>query len=115
MIPQLTGPLVKDVRTGEGILEDLLIVAGPVMAATGNLSFGHTALYMTILAGLKGVRRGLIKVVALQKGVGVGAPVQPSGTFGGQSLASVLDEVDATAEAAEPAAAPVPAPAAPAA
>jgi hypothetical protein len=76
MIPKLSAPLVKDIRTGEGILEYVLGVLGAIAGVTGNLSIAKTGLYITILAVSKGVRRGLIKLVALQNGV-IGAPTEP--------------------------------------
>lgn len=78
MIPKLSAPLVKDIRTGEGVLEWILAVLGVLAGATGNLSVSHTALYLTIIAVSKGVRRLLLKVVAVQAGVGIGVPLEPA-------------------------------------
>lgn len=96
MIPKLSAPLVKDIRTGEGILEWILAGLGVVAGATGNLSIAHTGLYLTIVAASKGARRGLLKIVAAQKGY-IGAPLQPAilgeiGTFE-PAAAKTIDEV----------------------
>ncbi len=76
MIPKLSAPLIKDIRTGEGILEWLTALLLVVAGATSNLSWAHTGTYLAIVAGVKGARRGLLKIVALQQGAGIGAPIQ---------------------------------------
>lgn len=75
MIPKLSAPLVKDIRTGEGILEWLLAVLGVVAGATGNLSIAKTGVYLLIVAGIKGTRRLLVKVLAGQAAAGIAAPI----------------------------------------
>lgn len=77
MIPKLSAPLVKDIRTGEGIAEWALGAGVAVLTACGDLGVVKGATFLTILAGLKGVRRGLLKLVAAQKGV-VGEPLTPA-------------------------------------
>ncbi len=74
-IPKLSIPLAKDIRTGEGVLEWATAVLVALAGVTGNLSFAHTGTYLTIVAGIKGIRRGLLKIVAVQKQVGLDAPV----------------------------------------
>jgi hypothetical protein len=75
MIPKLSAPLVKDIRTGEGILEWLLALLGIAAGATGNLSIAKTGTYLTILAAIKGTRRLLVKVLAGQAAAGIDAPI----------------------------------------
>lgn len=75
VFPKLSGPLVKDIRTGEGIAEYALGIGVAVLSVCGDISIAKGVTTLTILAGLKGVRRGLIKLVALQKGVGIGDPI----------------------------------------
>lgn len=97
MIPKLSAPLVKDIRTGEGILEWILAGLGVIAGATGNLSIAHTGLYLTIVAAEKGARRGLLKIVAAQKGYNIGAPLLPAvlGEIGTlePAAAKTVDEV----------------------
>lgn len=76
-IPKLSAPLVKDIRTGEGIFEWALAALIAASAVTDKLSFGHSATYITILAGIKAIRRCLLKLVAAQGVVGIGEPIVP--------------------------------------
>jgi hypothetical protein len=100
MIPKLSAPLTKDIRTGEGILEWVLAAIGVVAGATGDLSVSKTGLYLTILAVSKSVRRLLLKVVAAQKGAGIGAPLQPAilGQIGAFEPAAVTAATDVLSE-----------------
>lgn len=93
MFPKLSAPLVKDIRTGEGIFEWVLATAGGLAAVTGNASYSHTGVYLAILAGIKGARRGLVKAIAIQKGLGIGAPIQPGLPELGQALVSDAAEL----------------------
>jgi hypothetical protein len=99
-IPKLSAPLVKDIRTGEGILEWLLALGDLLAGVTGNLSISHTLLYGTIVAAMKSVRRLLLKAVAAQGTVGIGAPVQPAilGRIGSFEPAAAVAVTDALAE-----------------
>ncbi len=69
MVPKLSAPLVKDIRTGEGVAEWLLGVGITALTACGDVTITKGVTTLTILAGLKGIRRGLLKIVALQKGI----------------------------------------------
>lgn len=76
-VPKLSAPLVKDIRSGEGIFEWVLGALIVAATATSHLSFAHSGTYLLILAGIKGARRGLLKLVAVQKQFGIGDPVVP--------------------------------------
>lgn len=102
-IPKLSAPLVKDIRTGEGIFEWVLSAAIAASAVTDRMSFGHAGTYLTIVAGIKGVRRLFIKLVAVQGVAGIGAPDT-----------KVADEIAAVVAPAAAAAAAAPVPVAPA-
>lgn len=95
MIPKLSAPLVKDIRTGEGVAEWALALGLVVLGACSDLSWAHSATFLTILAGVKGARRGLLKVVALQQGAGIGPPLEPG------VLVSATGVIHAGAEVAE--------------
>lgn len=95
MFPKLSAPLIKDIRTGEGVAEWAVGAAVGALTACSDLSVAKGATYLTILAGLKGVRRGLVKIVALQQGAGIGAPLAPP-----QVLTTVLDETEKAATGA---------------
>lgn len=79
MIPKLSAPLIKDIRTGEGLAEYVVGAGIAALGACQDLSFGKTAAYLTILAGAKGLRRGLLKLVAVGKDVGIGDPISMTG------------------------------------
>jgi hypothetical protein len=98
MIPKLSAPLVKDIRTGEGILEWVLAAGDAAAGVTGNLSIGHTVLYGTIIAAMKGTRRVLIKVLAGQAAAGVAAPIAfaPAGLTSDKVLAEIAAVAQAT-------------------
>lgn len=76
--PKLSAPLVKDIRTGEGIAEWVLGVGVGALTAVGDVSIAKGVTTLTILTGIKALRRGLLKIVALQAGIGIGAPEQPA-------------------------------------
>ncbi len=78
MVPKLSAPLVKDIRTGEGVAEWVLGVGVTALTAVGDVTITKGVTTLTILAGIKSLRRGLLKIVALQKGVGVAAPIEPA-------------------------------------
>lgn len=88
------GPLAADLFTAEGVLEWLLSVLLLVAGATGDLSWAHTATAVTVVAVIKSVRLGLLRLIALQKGLG-GQPVAPA--------LPPLDQVLAEIKAATPA------------
>lgn len=77
MIPKLSAPLVKDIRTGEGLAEYLLGIGSAVLAVTGDVNIKYGLGVTTLAVLVKGARRGLLKLVALQKGAGIGAPLEP--------------------------------------
>jgi hypothetical protein len=79
-IPKLSAPLAKAIRTSEGIL-----VWGTNLAlalAAGIDPSGLPPKYAAIVAGavtaLHVVSRTSLKVVALQQGIGIAAPIAPS-------------------------------------
>lgn len=75
-IPQLSEPLAKSIRTGEGLLIYATNVALVVIAALpSSLSWTHAALFLTIVNSVHAVNRTVLKVTALQKGLGIGAPI----------------------------------------
>lgn len=76
IIPKISNPLAKDIRTGEGILEYVIAaVLGLAAILPHGLTWTQTGTYATILAGVKGFRRLLLKAIALQKGVGIADPI----------------------------------------
>lgn len=85
--PKLSAPLVKDIRTGEGVAEWALGIAVSALTACGDLSVVKGTTYLLILAALKGARRGLIKLTAAQSPYISGGPILPS------RLPTVADEV----------------------
>ncbi len=114
-VPKLSAPLVKDIRTGEGVFEWVLAAADAAATLCGDLSFSKGGTFLAILAGIKGARRGLLKLVAVQKGLGVEAPIPftPTVAVGsgtaftftpqkvGQAAADVAKDVDKGASVAE--------------
>lgn len=66
MVPQLSEPLAKSIRTGEGLLVYASNLALALAAALpSGLSWTHTALYLTILNSLHVVSRTGLKVAAV--------------------------------------------------
>lgn len=98
MIPKLSAPLVKDIRTGEGILEYGLAGVSLGLALAGDLGYGKAATVATIAMVSKGVRRGLVKLVAVQKGVGIAEPIlpAPAGVTPDEALAEIAAVTAAT-------------------
>lgn len=76
-IPKLSTPLAKGIRTTEGILTT--VISGLIVLVSGvdpsTLPRKEAAIVTAGLAGLFMVQRGLLKVVAIQKGFGVAAPI----------------------------------------
>jgi hypothetical protein len=85
-IPRFSEPLIKDIRTGEGIFEWLTGLAIAASALTDKLSYSHSATYVAILAGIKAVRRCLLKLVATQMVMGYGAPTLPTALTSAEEL-----------------------------
>jgi hypothetical protein len=75
MIPKLSAPLIKDIRTGEGILEWVAGAVITVAGATSSMSWWHTTIGLTILAVSKSLRRGSLKIAAANKTLGIGDPI----------------------------------------
>lgn len=76
-IPQFSAPLAKAIRTSEGILVyviNLGLAAGALLDPS-KLPPREAAIVGSALAGLHVASRTLLKVVAVQAGVGVGAPI----------------------------------------
>jgi hypothetical protein len=76
-LPKLSTPLAKSLRTAEGIL---VAIVNALVALTAGID-PHTlprkeaAIILAAQNGALLAQRGLIKIVALQKGLGVGAPI----------------------------------------
>lgn len=82
MIPKLSAPLIKDIRTGEGLAEYALGIGSAVLAVTGDVNIKYGLGVTTLAVLVKGARRTLLKGVALQKGAGIGAPLEPKSIEG---------------------------------
>src|SRR5581483_5609202 len=76
-IPKLSTPLAKGIRTTEGILT--YVVGGLITIVSGidpqALPHKEAANLAVVLTVLYTIQRGLLKVVAIQKGFGVAAPI----------------------------------------
>jgi len=120
-IPKVSAPLAKDIRTGEGVAFWLTSVGVAVTAAIDPtvLPVKWAATLVTVNAALQRVSRTLLKVVAIQKGVGVDQPINfdpiPSAQAGelaaeavGVLESAVKPDLPKPASAATPAAAVAP-------
>jgi hypothetical protein len=87
MLPKITAPLAKAARTSEGILLAVTAAAAGVGSAIdpSKLPPKEAAIVASALAGLHAVTRTTLKVVAVQKGVGVGAPIPTTISVGSGS------------------------------
>lgn len=77
LIPKVTSPLAKAARTSEGALVALVNV-GLVVGASidpSKLPPKYAAVVAGALTGLHAINRTLLKVVAVQKGVGLASPI----------------------------------------
>lgn len=75
MVPKLSAPLSKSIRTGEGILVYATNVALALAASLPHgLSWTHAGLYLTILNGIHVISRSALKFGALNVGLGIAAP-----------------------------------------
>lgn len=75
MVPQLSAPLAKSIRTGEGILVAATNVA--LVAATAlpdGPSWTRSALCITILNAVYAASRSALKFGAINKGLGIAPP-----------------------------------------
>jgi hypothetical protein len=78
MVPKLTSPLTKFIRTTEGIL---VIAANGVLIIVplaGSLPWGTSVKYMAILNGITVVSRSVLKGIA-SLSPALGAPTFPAG------------------------------------
>lgn len=76
MVPKISAPLAKSIRTGEGILVYASNVALGLLGALPNgLTWKQSALFATILNGLHVVSRSMLKITAINKGLGIDAPI----------------------------------------
>lgn len=76
MFPKLTNPLAKAVRTSEGVLVWLInaaLAAGTIIEPS-KLPTKEAAIAASALTAVHVVSRTLLKVVAVQQGVGLGEP-----------------------------------------
>lgn len=98
MIPKISNPLAKSIRTGEGILiysADALFV---VLGAVKDMSWTKSALYIALTSIAHTVARSGLKASAINAGLGIsGGPVPPASAF--PSLQPVLNEIDAVTKA----------------
>lgn len=97
MIPDKTSPLTKAIRTSEGVLVYLVNIALVVGAAipSDHLSAKRAATLAIIMNGLHLVSRTLLKITAIQKGVGIGDAITPAAlTSGvGKSAATLAESL----------------------
>lgn len=101
-IPKTTSALVKDIRTGEGIAEYALGGLVVILTALGDVTVAKGVSTGVVLVIAKGARRGLLKLIAAQKGVGIGGAIPVAGELkssllGGATPDQVLAEIDAAA------------------
>ncbi|HEV3094981.1 MAG TPA: hypothetical protein VGY30_10760 [Solirubrobacteraceae bacterium] len=93
-VPKLSAPLTKAIRTSEGILvwlTNLGLAAGAVVDPS-TLPPKEAAIVGSVLTGLHVASRTLLKVQALQMGVGIPAPASASETDLMEHLAGHLAE-----------------------
>lgn len=75
-VPKISSPLAKSIRTGEGILVYVFNSVLAIAAILPNgLSWTHAALYAAIVNAVHVASRTLLKISAVQKGLGVDAPI----------------------------------------
>lgn len=75
MVPKLSAPLAKSIRTGEGILVYATNVVLAVAAALPDgLSWTKAGLYLAILNGANVISRSALKFGALNAGLGIAPP-----------------------------------------
>jgi hypothetical protein len=104
-VPRLSAPLTKAIRTSEGILVWLVnlgLAAGALVDPT-TLPPKEAAIVVSALTGLHVASRTLLKVTAVQQGVGIAPPVDEAalveqlagelaGKFGVRLPAHFVDE-----------------------
>lgn len=98
MVPQLSAPLTKLIRTGEGILLFGFNISATVLAVVGDVAPSAAVKYAAIFNAVAFASRQALKAVAsLKPLVGAPLPVQ----IAGHSEADILAQIDAVAAAAE--------------
>lgn len=80
-IPKVSAPLAKSIRTGEGILIYLTSVgiAAGTLIDPSALPPTEASIVVGAIAVLHTIARTTLKITALQKNVGIGAPIAPKG------------------------------------
>lgn len=100
-LPTLSTPLKAGIRTTEGILSG--VVAGLISVCSvidpHALPKKEGAIITAGIAVLYGVQRTLLKVVAVQKGLGVGAPIDDQKLD--HTMASIVDQATAVNQLVE--------------
>lgn len=110
-IPKVSAPLAKAIRTSEGVLvwASNLALAAAALVDPSKLPPKEAAIVAGALTAIHAGSRTLLKVVALQQGAGVGAPIPfdplPAGAAGeveqvvaeGVQLAGTLTQKPSTA------------------
>jgi hypothetical protein len=90
-VPKLSEPLAKAIRTSEGILVWIinLGLAVGALIEPSQLSPNDAAILATVTTGLHVASRTALKIIALQQGIGVSAPVEPTGPVAGDVAEAV--------------------------
>lgn len=96
--PKLSAPLTKAIRTSEGILvwATNVVLAAGALVDPSTLPPKEAAVVGSVLTGLHVASRTLVKVTALQQGVGLAAPVpfeSPIADELAKALKTVLPQV----------------------
>src|ERR1700746_3473215 len=94
--PRHTVPLAKSIRTGEGILVYLinLVLGLGAVIDPNSLPPAVAAKWAAIVAAAHVVSRTALKVMAVQKSIGVQPPIDPQ-AFVDQLVAEISTKVDA--------------------
>jgi hypothetical protein len=80
-IPKLSAPLTKAIRTSEGIMVWAVNVGTVAftLLESSKLPPKEAGIIVAANTAFHGGYRTLLKVIALQKGVGIGEPIAPAG------------------------------------
>lgn len=94
-IPKLSSPLAKGIRTTEGILTTIIttLIALTSVVDPHALPKKEGAILVAATTVLYTLQRGLIKIVAIQKGLGVAAPIDDEKLD--HTLAAIVDQATA--------------------
>lgn len=97
-LPPLTSPLTKSIRTLEGILITLIASGTAILSLVDPSSLPHkeAGWLLTAQGGALLLQRGLLKIVAIQKGIGVGPPIDDQQLD--KTMAAITDQAAAVAD-----------------